>query len=80
VSTAALSLAVLEHALLVLPLPFTALWGAWLRHTRPEAAPTMVGLCDHAKADHGEKRRHDAVSTTWPHEKSFNLTPAESAI
>jgi putative photosynthetic complex assembly protein 2 len=28
-----LALAVLEHALLVLPLPFTALWGFWLRHT-----------------------------------------------
>ncbi len=35
-----MALAVLEHALLVLPLPFTALWGWWLRaKSTPPAAP-----------------------------------------
>lgn len=31
---AMMALAVLEHALLVLPLPFTALWGMWLKQDR----------------------------------------------
>jgi putative photosynthetic complex assembly protein 2 len=34
---AMMSLAVIEHALLVLPLPFTALWSWWLRNKAPVA-------------------------------------------
>ncbi len=36
-----LALGVLEHAMLVLPLPFTALWGWWVR--RREAGPDQAG-------------------------------------
>jgi putative photosynthetic complex assembly protein 2 len=38
-----MALAVLEHAMLVLPLPFTALWGWWLRQVRPEPEPPPEG-------------------------------------
>ena len=37
-----LALAVLEHALLVLPLPFTALWGWWLRN-KSARNPSLQG-------------------------------------
>lgn len=39
-----LSLAVLEHALLVTPLPFTALWSPWLRHARGTERPRDFNL------------------------------------
>lgn len=39
-----LTLAVIEHWLLILPLPFEKLWSWWLRHTRQEKPPSLA-LC-----------------------------------
>jgi putative photosynthetic complex assembly protein 2 len=38
------ALAVLEHALLVLPLPFTALWSWWLRHAGTETVAEPIAI------------------------------------
>jgi putative photosynthetic complex assembly protein 2 len=47
-----LALGVIEHWLLILPLPFDRLWVWWLRHTRPGqvAKPVPVALCDEQQA------------------------------
>jgi putative photosynthetic complex assembly protein 2 len=71
-----LALAVLEHALLVLPLPFTALWGFWLRHADASAPPTVVGVAEPPPVVQNTVRRKPG----WTTENNFNLSPAKSAI
>jgi putative photosynthetic complex assembly protein 2 len=71
-----LALAVLEHALLVLPLPFTALWGFWLRHAETSAQPTVVGVAEPTPVVQNTVRRKPG----WATESNFNLSPAKSAI
>jgi hypothetical protein len=75
-----LALAVLEHALLVLPLPFTALWGFWLRRSQRAAQPSIAAVCQAAEAEQIEARRLALAASGWPQDHSFNLSPAESAI
>ncbi len=75
-----LALAVLEHALLVLPLPFTALWSFWLRRSQKAAQPTMVAVCLAAEAEETEARRLALAAPGWTTERNFNLSPAESAV
>jgi putative photosynthetic complex assembly protein 2 len=75
-----LALAVLEHALLVLPLPFTALWSFWLRRSQKAAQPTMVAVCAAAEAEESGARRLAMAAPGWSAERNFNLTPAESAV
>jgi putative photosynthetic complex assembly protein 2 len=58
---AMLALAVLEHALLVLPLPFTALWSWWLLHAgkgRTDAAAALAGEAGAQRAGAGRVRVH----------------------
>ncbi len=75
-----LALAVLEHALLVLPLPFTALWSFWLRRSQKAAQPTMVAACQAVEAEENGARRLAMAAPGWSAERNFNLTPAESAV
>jgi len=75
-----LALAVLEHALLVLPLPFTALWSFWLRRSQKAAQPSMVAACQAVEAEEMGARRLALAAPGWPAERNFNLTPAESAV
>ena len=71
-----LALAVLEHALLVLPLPFTALWGFWLRHAGKSVQPTNAGVAELPACVQSEARRMPG----WANETNFNLSPVKSAI
>jgi len=75
-----LALAVLEHALLVLPLPFTALWRFWLRRSQLAAQPSMAAVCQAAEAEQIEARRLALAAPAWPNDHTFNLSPAESAV
>ena len=70
-----LSLAVLEHALLVLPLPFTALWGFWLRWSHNAPQPTNVRVSNTPPLIQAERRKAARIP-----DAKFNLSPAESAI
>jgi putative photosynthetic complex assembly protein 2 len=70
-----LALAVLEHALLVLPLPFTALWSFFLRWSGRGAAPVAESQAQ--LPDEEADRRRPAA---WPHDPNFNLSPASTAI
>jgi putative photosynthetic complex assembly protein 2 len=69
-----LALAVIEHALLVLPLPFTKLWSFWLRYSGRAGQPAPVTVPLLPPPDHTDGRRHVAAG------HAFNLSPAESAI
>ncbi len=71
-----LALAVLEHALLVLPLPFTALWSLWLRHAGRSAQSTIVGVAEAPASVQSETRRKPG----WVRDGNFNLSPAETAF
>ncbi len=68
-----LALAVLEHALLVLPLPFTALWGLWLRHAGKSVQPTHVVVAEAAAFVHNDPR----CRANWVNETRFNLQPGD---
>jgi putative photosynthetic complex assembly protein 2 len=71
-----LALAVLEHALLVLPLPFTALWGFWLRHAGRTAQPMIASVAEAPAPVQSETRR----APGWVCDGSFNLSPVETAF
>jgi hypothetical protein len=75
-----LALAVLEHALLVLPLPFTALWSFWLRRSQRAAQPSMALVCQAAQAEQIEDRRLALAAPGWSHDHNFNLSPASTAV
>jgi putative photosynthetic complex assembly protein 2 len=71
-----LALAVLEHALLVLPLPLTALWGFWLRHAGRQAQPALAGVGEAPAPVQTETRRR----SVWVRDGSFNLAPVKTAF
>ena len=71
-----LALAVLEHALLVLPLPLTALWGFWLRHAGRPVPPAMGGVAEAPSLVQTETRR----TSVWVRDGSFNLSPVKTAF
>jgi hypothetical protein len=60
----------------VLPLPFTALWGLWLRHAGKSAMPASVVAVAALPAIQSEARRKPG----WTNETRFNLSPAKSAF
>jgi putative photosynthetic complex assembly protein 2 len=70
-----LALAVLEHTLLVLPLPFTALWSFWLRYAGKTVQPTIV-VAELPVPVQSEARRLPG----WANETNFNLSPVKTAI
>ena len=70
-----LALAVLEHTLLVLPLPFTALWSFWLRYAGKTVEPTIVAA-ELSVAVQSEAKRMPG----WANETNFNLSPVKTAI
>ena len=70
-----LALAVLEHALLVLPLPYTLLWGLWLRLCGRQAIePVITPPAQDTAPDQAAGRR---LILNAP---EFNLSPAEPAL
>jgi putative photosynthetic complex assembly protein 2 len=73
--TTMLALAVLEHALLVLPVPYTLFWSLWLRLCgRAETEPSLVlPASETALEQAGALRRMQAA-------QEFHLSPAEPAF
>jgi putative photosynthetic complex assembly protein 2 len=71
-----LALAVIEHALLVLPLPLTALWSFWLRHAGRPMPPAILGVAEGPAPAQSETRR----TSGWVSDRTFNLSPAKTAF